>query len=138
MTLDDEIVARINEAKEKNISSKAGNIARYLGLGGTTHANGVESTEYNYSGNGFEINSSIAIGHDCGGFGTSVKFAGNDVYRMGGGTIYTYVPGEWLSEFESLYTQSLAAGEIARADQKRKDDSKILNEELELRDRWGL
>jgi hypothetical protein len=137
--LERRIEARMEEANEKQIIGKAHTIAKYLGSGGREYSRGVESTEYSFNENGFEIKNSLFLSNDGGGGGgTRVKFEGKVVYNSGDARSGSFVPGVWEEEFNELYKKAAkvkvkedAKGKLAKTKLKR-------DEGRRLRKKWGL
>jgi hypothetical protein len=129
--LERRIEARMEEANEKQIIGKAHTIAKYLGSGGREYSRGVESTEYSFNENGFEIKNSLFLSN-------RVKFEGKVVYNSGDARSGSFVPGVWEEEFNELYKKAAkvkvkedAKGKLAKTKLKR-------DEGRRLRKKWGL
>lgn len=136
--LKEQIAARIQEARNKNISSKASTIARYLGTfqgdddGGTSI----------YNVDPFKIEAGFGVVHgsdgDMGWSSITIQLNGSYVYEERGLTISSYIPGEWEKLLDSLHieaTNKSYSDAMRRAEEQDQDKKRKEHQE---RAKWGL
>jgi hypothetical protein len=150
--LEKKIEARKQQARDRNISSKAALIARTLGRTDEwddyKHGSREEGRKSVYEKDGLRITdefnsvTSSDGGGGCGG-STTVEFRGKKVFEeYSSDRIESYAPGAWEKQLDALHVQAKEkdAGERrkaaaeARAAKARDDQRK----RKEINDKWGL
>ncbi len=132
-TLEDQVNARIQEAKDKEIDHKAGVITRTLGE--TDERSIMRGASYQSKTLGIETYS--VFGYEEFGHGTMISFKGKCVFDQGGQTVYSYIPGSWTKTIDRLYKTALKTSlRPTPLQQKRKQLQESSNREL--RERFGL
>ena len=138
-TLEEKIEERKKQAENRNISVKASTIAKYFGFRRTKPDCGDETTVYKFSNENFVINNQWTVYREgVVGFGTDISYKEQTVFSMGGGTIYSYVPGDWETELNNLYASAQKAESVVRAVKNERQQTEQAEKEADLRKKFGL
>ncbi len=96
--LEEQIKQREKQAEDRQIGEKAGFVAMYLGKTTETSNHERQSRLSLYRGGDLAIEDDdfFVDGSDggLGGFGTEISYKGRQVFKTGGGTLYSYIPGQ--------------------------------------------
>lgn len=131
----EQINERIKEAAEKRIGDKASTIARVLGTGNSTIGENKEVRISSYRSGELEVKDYFSLVSDAEGktcdLSTTVTYGNQVVFERGRFGTLSYVPGNWETPFNNLYSE---ANSVI---QKQRDAEKA-EKEAELKTRWGL
>ncbi len=141
-SLKQEIEQRIKQSKDKKINDKASLVARILGTNTPINERDQEGSNSLFEGKVLHIEDyySILRAGDGDSFAcsTEIKYHGNVVYKQGGGTVYSYIPGPWERSLNRLYEGALAEEKLIQASQTQENKTKRRKDETEERKKWGL
>ncbi len=140
--LKQQIEERKQEAEKKDIEGRACLIARSLGLGRSLNDGyHTEGDEYTFERDNLFIQTSFgSVGGDgaIAFGGTTIEYQGQVVFKEGGGTLHSYIPGNWEQLLDNLHAEGLAQREKHLALEKKKRDEAAENKDQETRTQWGL
>lgn len=137
-TLEAKIEERKKQAKDRQIHEKARDIAKYLGQGYET----TDERQYTFEGSDLLIMDDFKVVHgsdgSMAGFGTNIYYKGEQVYKDGGGQIYSYIPGRWEETFNKLYSKAEKARKKKEKEEKPRLEKERRKKEKKIKAKWGL
>ena len=142
VSLQDQIAQRKKQAEERDIHIKAWAVARYLGSHTSLNHNNTSGDRYDFEGFGLKIecSSGEVSGSDgsMGFSGLDVHCEGNLVFKQGGGTLSTYVPGKWEEVLDTLQPKASEKRLLLEKQEKQNEEMRQKAKEDEERKKWGL
>lgn len=140
--LKQQIKEREQEAKDKDIRWKAERVARSLGSHRSLKGPNQEGDEYTFKRQGLHIKDMFGIGGlNDGGMafsGTTIEYQDQEVFNEGGGTLYSYIPGEWEAVLDSLQPEALTRREERFMLEKKKREEEEAKKDQDTSAKWGL
>ena len=144
--LKQQIKQREEQAKERNITGKLYDVARYLGSHTSLEKNEghfrTEGNRYTFSEKSLSIETefgSVSGSDGPAGFSSDkIHFRGREVYSSGGGQLYSYIPGIWERTLNRLHKSALVKQEELGAQANAERATQKAKAESAEREKWGL
>ena len=141
-SLDEQIEARREQAKDRKISEKAAVVARHLGSYDSLDEPNKGGHKSLYEQGNLRIEDSFSfedLGDGlCAAAGSSIIYKGKVVFAEGGATICSYIPGPWEGILTKLYNRAKLIADEEREERRRETVRKEGEKGDQKRSRWGL